>query len=330
MDLRSSGNREVTGIVMDKGPVDELNDRHYVVVKDSLSRPHYINIGGNRNYTEIQKGAIIKVKNAQASTGKADFNIEALASQNNGVYNLTMHYKHVNETMAWMPEHDRQVYVERHLVRLESLQKSGVIERINEVEFKIPTDLVEQSKAVTAEINEKLKRFGVADVAFVSEQPLMKQEVAEAWTDLDIAIKGRIKGEVNQDLGWREFEASITRRVQYLKDKGYAKEIEGKLSLSKDVEQTLKAKELNVAGAKLENRLKRIYTPHTTFTEMNGVYRGKVKLHSGNHAIVTTGQKVTLIPLKGHLKAKLGQDVNIQMTNKGVFRIRAREIGMSL
>lgn len=330
VDLRNSDGKEVAGIVMDKGPVDELNDRYYVIVKDSASRPHYINIGNNRNYTEIQKGAIINVKNAQASTGKADYNIAALAAKNDGVYNQYKHYAEVEETLKWMSDDERQSYVDRHMIRLQSLEKSGIVERINEISYKVPNDLVKQSEKVTEEINEKLKRFGVADVSLVSEQPLIKQEIAEAWTDLDSTITKRAKGEAIQDTGWREFEASIAKRTQYLKENGYAKEIEGKLVVSTNAEETLKNKELLLMGDKLEKRFKRIYTPNTTIREMNGVYRGKVKLHSGNHAVVTTGQKVTLVPLKGNLKANVGQEINIKMTKKGVFRIRSREIGMSL
>jgi hypothetical protein len=330
VDLRKSEGEEIVGIVMDKGPVDELKDRYYVVVKDRLDRTHYINIGGNRHYEDIEKGAIIKVGVAQASTGKADHNIAALAAENDGVYNLYKHYAHVEENMKFIPEGDRQSYVDRHLVRLESLEKSGAVERLSEIEFKVPDDLVERGEKITEEINDKLRRYGVADVKFVSEMPLAKQIEAEAWTDLDETLLTLSKGKSPALSGWREVEAALAKRASYLKDQGYAKEIEGRLHISSASKPTLQSKELKAVAAKLEVKFGRHYKSLDDVKSFNAIYRGRVKLHSGRYAVMTHGRNISMVPLQGAIRVQVGQEVNCQLTKKGFYRIRSRELSLSL
>ncbi|MFP4465347.1 MAG: DUF3363 domain-containing protein [Alphaproteobacteria bacterium] len=331
VDLRKSEGQSVVGMVMDKGPVDELKDRYYVVIKDRMGKPHYINIGSNRNYEDIRKGAIVKVGVAQASTGKADLNIAQIAQQNDGVYNLYKHYQHVEEHMAFIPEEDRQIYVDRHMVRLETFEKSGVVERLNEIEFKVPKDIVEQGEKITEEINDKLRRYGVADVKFVSEMPVDRQVGAQAWTDLDETLLMRSQGKISELSGWREIEAALEKRVTYLKENGYAKEVNGKLQISSASKPVLQQKELKTAAVKLEARFNRSYQPIESMKNLNGIYRGRVKLHSGDHAVISYGrQGLTMVPVQSRLTANVGQEVNIQLTKKGLYRIRARELGLKL
>lgn len=331
VDLRKSEGQEIAGIVMDKGPVDELKDRYYVIVKDRLDRPHYINIGGNRNYDEIRKGAIIKVGVAQASTGKADHNIAALVAENDGVYNLYKHYEHVEESMSFIPEEDRQTYVDRHLLRLETFEKDGVVQRINEVEFKVPPDLVERGEAITEEINDKLRSYGVADVKFVSEMPLNKQVGAEAWTDLDETLLMRSQGKIDDLSGWREVEAALEKRAAYLKAGGYAREVDGRLHIPPASRPALQKKELAAAVGKLEAKFGRSYQSIEGVKSLNGVYRGRVKLHSGEYAVMTYGSRnLAMVPVSGKVGVKVGQEVSAQLTKRGSFRIRGRELGLSL
>ncbi len=330
VDLRKSEGQEIAGIVMDKGPVDELKDRYYVVVKDRMSRAHYINIGGNRNYEDIRKGAVIRVGVAQASTGKADHNIAHMARMNDGVYSLYKHYEYVQKEMTFIPEEDRQSYVDRHLVRLETFEKGGIVERVNEVEFKVPPDVVEQGKKITEEMNEKLRRYGVADVKFVSEVPLDKQMGAQAWTDLDETLLVRMQGKVPALSGWREVDAALEKRASYLKENGYAKEVDGKLHITSAAKPVLQDKELKNAAAKLEAKFGRQYQSIKGMKSLNAVYRGRVKLHSGEHAVMTYGRNMTLVPVQGRIRAAVGAEVNVSLARNGAFRIRGRELGLGL
>lgn len=76
--LKAGEGVSVTGRIVDKGIMDELYDRKYVVVQDVAAKLHFVPVGEAKAYDAIQKGSLVALKAGDQSNGKADYNIDDL------------------------------------------------------------------------------------------------------------------------------------------------------------------------------------------------------------------------------------------------------------
>lgn len=148
----------VEGRVADKGFMDELSDRKYIVVRDFARKLHYVPVGEIWQYDDLQAGSLVRVHPGDESTGKADYNINLIARKNGGIYDPEKHRATIEADMSYIPEEDRPRYLEAHLKRLDTLEKNGIVVDLGAGRYEVPADVIAQGKEVTRKINAREKK----------------------------------------------------------------------------------------------------------------------------------------------------------------------------
>ncbi|MCD8520542.1 MAG: DUF3363 domain-containing protein [Alphaproteobacteria bacterium] len=69
--LKDGQGPEVSGRIVDKGIMDELYDRKYVVVEDMSAKLHFVAVGDARSHDKVEKGSLVTIKPGSQATGKA-------------------------------------------------------------------------------------------------------------------------------------------------------------------------------------------------------------------------------------------------------------------
>ena len=135
--------------------------------------------------TWLREGSLIRVRPGEKSSGKADYNINLIARQNDGIYSPEKHLAYIEKDQNFIAEEDRQDYIDAHIKRLETLELNDVVEPLDKGQYRIPDDVIAKGAAVTKEINEREKKRFYPFIDVLSEQPLEKIVKAEKKTWLD-------------------------------------------------------------------------------------------------------------------------------------------------
>jgi type IV secretory pathway VirD2 relaxase len=126
----------ILGRVAAKGLADELNDNGYLVIDSTDGKAHYLPLPARTELEQFPLGGIVEARSNQGSHA-ADRNIAALAVD--GIYR-TDHHLAVVRGQGKTGSH-AQGTVTAHVRRLEALRCAGIVERVAEGVWRIPTDL---------------------------------------------------------------------------------------------------------------------------------------------------------------------------------------------
>src|SRR5450755_1954349 len=133
--------RPVVGRVAGKGLGDELHDRPYVIVDGVDGRAHYVALPTGTDLSEIPLGGIVE---ARVATERAsDRNIAAVAEK--GLYRTDRHLAQLRARPA--AGQDAEETVAAHVRRLEALRRAAVVERLDDVTWRVPEDLAARGRA---------------------------------------------------------------------------------------------------------------------------------------------------------------------------------------
>ncbi|MDY0096206.1 MAG: DUF3363 domain-containing protein [Candidatus Vecturithrix sp.] len=310
------------GTVAEKGSVDEISDRKYLMVRDMDLNLHYVPFGDLKDFEKLVEGSLVRVAPGEGSTGKADYNIAQIARNNGGIYDRAHHLAYIEVHMPQMDEDARSGYLASHERRIETLRQNGVVESIGENCFRVPDGVIERGAEITREMNIREQKRFYPKLEVLSMKPVQKLVELEKKTWLDRELYRKASGKESLDRYSAEVRDALEKRKSWLVSKELAEfSSEGAFALRDGALKKLDLMEIYAAGQKLSSKLgyefdDRIVTPNVAHQ-----YEGSIKLESGHWAVVSRDSKLQMVRVKGMPDTEIGKDVLFDPPEKGVAQM---------
>lgn len=296
----------VTGRIVDKGIMDELYDRKYVVVEDMEAKLHFVAVGETRSYDKAEKGSLVTVKPGGQSTGRADQNIKMIADMNDGLYDAAVHRAHVEKEMKFIPEEDRDQYVDYHLKRLETLEKNEIVKVMDGGRYEIPADVIAKGEELTKKINKREKKRFYPHLNVLSATPIERLVYAEkkTWLDRELYKQAKKGPSIPYDAGVSQ--ALAARRDWLVKNDLAIIQSNGEFALRGKALQQLDTMEVYAAGRKLAQKFGLEFSDKRVKYDQLMQYGGFVNLETGTWAVVSQGKALQLARVESEPKLERG------------------------
>ncbi|MDP1680530.1 MAG: DUF3363 domain-containing protein [Burkholderiales bacterium] len=285
----------VIGRIAGKGLADELNDRGYLVIDGVDGRAHYLKLPVRVDLAELPMHVIVEVK-PPAQEKIVDINI--LTASKDGIYSTSSHLDQLEQA----GDRDPQAAIETHVRRLEALRRAGVVERIVDGVWTIPSDLRQRAQQYDSE-----KTAGYV-IELRSHLPIEQQAraVGATWLDRNLVAVG---GVANHGFGAQVRDA-MQYREDFLVEQGLAKRRGKRVVLARNFLGTLRDRELTAVGKSLQDQTGQTYRPLQDGQQSSGVYRRSIQLTSGRFAMLDDGMAFSLVPWRPVIERRLGQRLN--------------------
>ena len=307
----------VTGRIAAKGLADELQQNPYLVVDGLDGRAHYVLLARTADLTQLPIGGIVELRPARESV--ADRTIAALAQS--GTY---LPRTHLHELRVRGRDPDRaQEIVEGHVRRLEALRRAGIVQRVADGVWAVPSDLVEQGRLYDQ------RRFAGVELELHSHLPIEKQirTIGATWLDHQL-----LAGDVStMSIGFgAATRKAVSARVDFLVEHGLAERRDGRAFLARNLLDTLRDRELGSTAEKIHRQTGLVYRPLKDGTRASGVYRQSVTLASGRFAMLSDGLGFALVPWRPVIEHSLGKALSAVTRDGQVTWHLGRQRGISL
>jgi len=292
----------VTGRIIDRGLHDELNDGHYILVDAADGRVHHIALDPKQDMDDLPKGAIVEAHPASNKLKPSDRVINEIAGRNNGLYSPDAHANHD-------PSASRE-FIQAHVRRLEALRRMNVVRRFADGSWEIPEDFSDR----IAEQQQATGRYP-GRVNTLSSFSLERQVNSEGATWLDRQLVSPDQLSVRSSRFGRAAVfgkaavAALQRRRNYLVEQGLAEERNGTIRYRRNLLNTLRQRELQMAGEKIAMESKAIFIHTSNGERFEGIYRKPVHLASGKFAIIEKSKEFALVPWRPALERQRGKTV---------------------
>lgn len=290
--------QRVVGRIAGMGLSDELQDRHYLIVDGTDGRVHYVDIGYRRDDDGLAAGAIVELRARTDEPKQVDRNIDRIARANGGRYGIEAHLEQIKD--------DSRAYARTHVRRLEALRRAGIAERLPDGSWAVPRDYLDRVRVFEAA---QRRRFPV-EVDLQSTFTLEAQITAEGatWLDRQLVASDPVP---LRDAGFgREAERALDRRRDRLLAQGLAEKRGGRTVYRRNLLETLRDRELDLAGRRIARETGLQYRPAQKQDRVEGVYRRPVRLASGKYALIAKPREFTLVPWRPVLERNRGKQVS--------------------
>ena len=307
--------RQVVGRVAAKGMADELYDRGYLVVDGTDGKAHYITLNAKLKLEQYPVGSVVEARGS-AEIRAADKNIAALAVD--GLYRTDHHL--TMATAQAMPMRDPKEVVDAHVRRLEALRRAGIVERVAEGVWRVPTDLPERGRQYD------VQRLGGVSVELRSHLPIERQVRVIGATWLDQQLIGGASGIADNGFGGEVREA-LRQRSDFLVEQGLAERRGQRVILARNLLGTLRGREINGAAKTIAAETGLTHRPVADGGRVTGTYRRDVQLASGRFAMLDDGMGFSLVPWRPVVEQRLGQQVSAIVRGSSVTWELGRQRG---
>jgi hypothetical protein len=290
------GSSRVMGRVAAKGLADELYDRGYLVIDGVDGKAHYVALPARAELEHYPTGAVVEARGL-AKVRPADRTIAALAVD--GVYR-TDHHRAVAMARGGAM-HDSDEVIAVHVRRLEALRRAGIVERVAEGVWHVPSDLPDQGRQYD-------NRLGDVSVTVRSRLSIEQQKraVGATWLDQQLIVGGK-------DLGERGFGADVRealrQRSDFLLEQGLAERRGQRVMLARNLLTTLRERDIETAARRIAKETGLAHRPVIDGERVTGVYRRNVLLASGRFAMLDDGIGFSLVPWRPVIDQRLGRTV---------------------
>ncbi|HSW22324.1 MAG TPA: relaxase/mobilization nuclease and DUF3363 domain-containing protein [Burkholderiaceae bacterium] len=285
----------VVGRVVGKGLADELHERGYLVVDGTDGRAYYVSLPAGTELERFPAGSIVEASGAPEERA-VDKTIARLAE--GGLYR-TKH--HVSMLRSQSAHHgDLQETVAAHVRRLEALRRAGLVERVAEGVWRLPSDLPERARQHEA------RRLAGGSVTLQSHISIERQTRAMGATWLDRQLITGAAGVADHGFG-SELRESLRQRSDFLVEHGLAERRGTRVTLAPNLLSTLRQRDLDAAACAIAGQTGLSYRPVVGGERASGVYRSDVLLVSGRFAMLDDGLDFSLVPWKPLLDQRSGR-----------------------
>jgi type IV secretory pathway VirD2 relaxase len=314
----SEDGRAITGRVVGKGLADELYDKGYLIVDGTDGKAHYVALPPRSELEQYPTGAVVEVKGA-VGVRAADRNIAALAAD--GMYR-TDHHLAVAQGQT-TPDRDPREVVVAHVRRLEALRRAGIVKRIAEGIWRVPSDLAERGRQYDAQ-----RLGGGVAVELKSHLPIERQVrvIGATWLDQQLIGGGKGLG----DLGFgAEVKDALLQRAGFLAEQGLAERHGQRVILTRNLLATLRGRELAKTAREIATETGLEHRPVADGQRVAGIYRRSVMLASGRYAMLDDGMGFSLVPWKQVIERWQGHQLAATARGGGVSWEMGRQRGPS-
>lgn len=314
----------IIGRIADKGLANELYDKGYIVIDGTDGRAHYLALPPGIVLADFPTDGIVEVRPIPESA--ADKNIER--SARDGIYRPAEHLTELEEWQAKRGQ-DRErlpspkAIVRSHVMRLESLRRAEIVERVEDGVWKVPSDLIKQGR----EHDLKL-RHGV-NVTMRSHLPLAHQIDAPGATWLDRKLMDGGKELSEEGFGGKARQA-MQARAAYLEGQGLARRQGERVIVARSLLNTLREREVAAVAQRIAIQTGLAYQPMGDDGRASGIYRRSVMLASGRYAMLDDGLGFTLIPWRPVLSPRLGESMTVSVEQGRATWMFGQKRGLSL
>ncbi len=304
----------VIGRIAAKGLVDELNDRAYLVVDGIDGRAHYVRMPVGTDLTELPMGGIVEVHPAGGERG-VDRNIAGVARE--GRYRTADHLVRLRQEGNLDP----QTAVDVHVRRLEALRRSGVVERMADGVWLVPSDLLSRAQA-----HDSQRTIGVTTL-LRSHLSIDQQARTIGSTWLDRQLVGETKELSSQGFG-AQVRDVLKDRMGFLVEQGLAERRGSHVFLARNLLSTLRDRELSEVGKAIQKETGLVHHHLRDGRRVDGVYRRSVQLASGRFAMLDDGVDFSLVPWRPVVEHRLGKQVSAIVSGSSVTWEMTRQISV--
>ncbi|CAM4004490.1 DUF3363 domain-containing protein [Bordetella tumulicola] len=304
----------IVGRVAGKGLADELHDTGYLVIDAVDGRAHYVRLPSMTELADYPLGGIVAAQSAPASA--ADRNIAAVARD--GIYRTSDHLTQVRTR-----DSDPDRVVKSHVRRLEALRRAGMVERIDDGVWRIPQDLTQQGQVFD------IKRTGGLTIELRCHLPLVRQVQAmgATWLDTQLIAGGK---ELSSSAFGAKVREAMWHRADFLVREELAERRGQRLTLARNLLQTLRDRELAQTAATIMTETGLSYKPVGEHGRAHGVYKRSLQLVSGRYALLNDGLGFSLVPWRPVVEQRLGQSISATIQAGRVTWEFGRKLGPSI
>ena len=144
LDMNGIPSGGITGRIIHRGLVDELQDTPYIVMQGKDGHSYYLPLTGRTEYREdelrIGKDLHIDIDN-RARITKADQNIERYCAAHNGLYDAVLHSQEWNSVRSSDASPSAEEYAANHRRRARTLVRMGLAEEVSPGVWRIANNL---------------------------------------------------------------------------------------------------------------------------------------------------------------------------------------------
>ncbi len=290
----------VVGLIGAKGLDGELHDRPYLVIDGVDGRAYYLRLQANADLAELPVGGIVECK-PPIRERAVDRVVLDLTQQ--GIY-TTAHHR---AQLAQAGDCDPQATVEVHVRRLEALRRRGIVERVADGVWAVPSDLLQKVQQHGAQ------KDAWHAVELRSHLPLEQQikAVGSTWLDRELVVSGSPQPAA-QGFGAQVREA-MSRRVDFLVGEGLAERRGQRVVLARNLLATLRDRELVMVGQQLQQETGKTWRPLRDSETCSCFYRRDVQLASGRFAVLDDRTEIFLVPWRASMSRFIRQQVSVEV-----------------
>jgi type IV secretory pathway VirD2 relaxase len=308
----------VVGRIAAKGLTGELHDKPYLVIDGLDGRGHYTNLPKSTDLATLPVGGIVEVRAGVESI--ADRNITAIG--NNGLY---VRHEHLTQLRAaGRSRVDAEDIVTGHTRRLEALRHAGIVERVSDGVWRVPTDLVERGRIYD--------RAGLRDISLKlhSHLPIEKQvhAIGATWLDRQLLAPNTSAAAAG---GFAAAARDATEaRADFLVKEGLAERRNQRIVVAGSLLGKLRAREIESAAKTIAADTGLVHRPVTEGNPVSGVYRRSIMLASGRFAMLSDGLGFSLVPWRPVIEPALGRAISAIVRGSQVDWWLGRQRGIAI
>ena len=286
--------RPITGKVIEKGVLDDVNDRSYIVLDTMQGEALFVETGKEANVAQIERGMVVTAGPQTYAPKASDRTIADIASKRGGMYSPSYH--EMNDPSA------REEFIKAHVRRLEAMRRAGHAERNSDGSWKVPKDYLKRAAQY-----ETSRSFGnPVKLDIRSRLPLaeLTQTMGRTWLDTEL-----MKGDAGSDASGfgQEVETLKAQRQKFLLAQ---KLIQKSSGVTQNTLDTLENMDLDAAGKALSEQLCKPYKAAPDSGRISGIYREAIQRPTGKYAVIDKSKEFTLVPWRETMDRNLGKSVS--------------------
>ncbi len=308
----------LTGKIVAKGFSEEPEDRPYVVVDGLDGRGHYVVLPSDTDLGTLPVGGIVQVTARSGRT--ADRNIAARAV--NGTYQPADHLRDLQASVSGRVRAEQ--VVKGHVRRLEALRRAGIVERVSDGVWRVPSDLAQQGERYDR------ARHGNVSVDLRSHLSVDQQvrTVGATWLDHQL-IDGARPEKGSPGFAGETYHA-MRERAKFLVEQGLTETRDGQVFASPNMLAKLRDRELADVAKRITRETGLLHRPLIDGVQISGTYRRSILLASGRFAMLDNGLGFALVPWRPVIEQALGRKIAAVMRGGDVDWQLGRQRGIGL
>ncbi|MFT4121424.1 DUF3363 domain-containing protein [Bradyrhizobium sp.] len=292
----------IVGRVVDKHLTDELGEKLTVVVDGIDGRTHHVAGIDAAHVADARIGSVVEIGPADTASRPSDRTIAAIAED--GIYRPSRHLEQA-KFEGRVPGGDYEGFVDAHVRRLEALRRTGIAERIDADQWRIPQDFESRAAAYDADRNRQ------ANIRILSAARLEQQIGADGVTWLDRRLVSAETSDLAPSGFGQQVREAMERRREHHIDRGdAARQPAGGIAYRRNLLATLREREVARVGGEIATTKNLPFRAASDGETVSGKFTGTVQLSSGKFALVEQSHEFTMVPWRPVIDRQLGREVS--------------------